>query len=874
MKRLNILFPLAVFIITNTLCFSQTTNTDTTKAKPTQFRRGVEISNNYQSYEQKYAGKNLSEEKRRMYPLGYSGRKLTNKLSKITTTTGTWAELNPKVPRVDYLGIHFINPDTGWACGDLGTIIKTTDGGKKWTVEETNTPTPVLKVNSFNGKIVIAAGYNGLILRSTNGGESWTEVTSGVTGDLWGLQMLNDTLGWSCGNRNSLIKTTDGGESWQKVLTPGYTSDYWWIDFLPAPSWNKDYGFIAANGKVLRTTDGGTDWDIIQAGDSYPLFSINVIDSLHIAAAGYGGTSYRGKNIYSSDGGNTWITGGLTTFDPINCIKYVNPDTGYIAMSEVGIWKTTNRGADWKIITGVINNIGEYELQLFPKEQTGYSAGSGLKISKTERGLDSWYKLVLNESFADVYFTSKEIGYIASSSVYKTTDSGNNWFMLSSFPTNVFISSLNRITFIDSVTGFAGGPPCRIVKTADAGNSWYVTNVFGLADTIGSINKIFFINHTTGWAVTSRGGIIKTTDSGENWFAQLNAGISIIFNSIYFVDSLYGWTTNGNSRPYKTTDGGKNWIEQSDLDIWESKDVYFLNIDTGWLIDDFNLNLYKTTNSGLDWSIQLNSKYIIKTFGWLSKSHGLIIGDGIYETVDTGNTWNEILDLRNIGLRKLQSPSPYAAYSIGKVGLIYKYTDTTITPVELVSFNGKYNGSKVELTWETATEINNYGFDIQRRKTGWLAGEGITQTEWEKIGFVKGNGTTTKQNSYLFIDNNVETCKYYYRLKQIDYDGSFEYSNEIEVDINFPSEFSLSQNFPNPFNPETNINYSIPEETNVTIKLYDVIGREVKVLVNERKQPGKYTIKFKGGEISSGVYFYRLTTISGYTAVKKLIILK
>ncbi len=265
------------------------TDADSSKEKPVQYRRGIELSNNYQSYEEKYFGKNLNEEKRRLFPL---------------QSTGVWTELNPKVPRVDYLGIQFVNKDTGWAVGDLGTLIKSTDGGNSWTVSETNTTTPILKVRSFDGQVVIASGFGGKILRSTDGGETFTQVTSGVTGDLWGLQMINDTLGWACGNANSLTKTTDGGLTWQRIFTPGYTSDYWWMDFM-----NESYGFIAANGKVLRTVDGGQNWEIIQAGDSYPLFSIDVIDSLHIAAGGYGGTGYTAKNVYSSDGGNTWING-------------------------------------------------------------------------------------------------------------------------------------------------------------------------------------------------------------------------------------------------------------------------------------------------------------------------------------------------------------------------------------------------------------------------------------------------------------------------------------------------------------------------------------------------------------------------------------
>src|SRR5574338_38272 len=118
-------------------------------SEPTQFRRGTELQAGYQTYLQKYFSKNLNDEKRKLFPL---------------QSTGVWTELNPRVPRVDYLGIHFVNVDTGWAVGDLGALIKTTDGGLNWTTEETNTTTPILKVNSFNGQTVIASGFNGLIL--------------------------------------------------------------------------------------------------------------------------------------------------------------------------------------------------------------------------------------------------------------------------------------------------------------------------------------------------------------------------------------------------------------------------------------------------------------------------------------------------------------------------------------------------------------------------------------------------------------------------------------------------------------------------------------------------------------------------------------
>ncbi|TAL73238.1 MAG: hypothetical protein EPN88_04550, partial [Bacteroidetes bacterium] len=133
------------------------------------------------------------------------------------TSTGVWTELNPKVPRVTYTGLHFMNKDTGWACGNNGAIIKTTNGGKNWIIANTPVNNIILKIHSYNGILIVAVGFNGTILRSTDRGETFSQVTSGLTADLWGIQMINDTLGWICGTNWSLLKTTNGGINWQTI---------------------------------------------------------------------------------------------------------------------------------------------------------------------------------------------------------------------------------------------------------------------------------------------------------------------------------------------------------------------------------------------------------------------------------------------------------------------------------------------------------------------------------------------------------------------------------------------------------------------------------------------------------------------------------
>jgi len=202
-------------------------------------------------------------------------------------------------------------------------------------------------------------------------------------------------------------------------------------------------------------------------------------------------------------------------------------------------------------------------------------------------------------------------------------------------------------------------------------------------------------------------------------------------------------------------------------------------------------------------------------------------------------------------------------------------------PVELTSFTASVSGGKVTLNWQTATEVNNYGFEIERTSPrpspqgeGGEAGRG-----WENIGFVAGHGNSNSVKEYLFVDGNVSNGKVSYRLKQIDNDGKYEYSKEIEIDLGTPNEFSLSQNYPNPFNPSTTIRYSIPNviageaKQSVVLKVYDILGNVVATLVNEQKSAGNYEVKFNASNLSSGIYFYKLQSGS-FVQTKKFILIK
>ena len=223
--------------------------------------------------------------------------------------------------------------------------------------------------------------------------------------------------------------------------------------------------------------------------------------------------------------------------------------------------------------------------------------------------------------------------------------------------------------------------------------------------------------------------------------------------------------------------------------------------------------------------------------------------DGDWVNALQGDGWQHLIDLA----------PPAHMWNIRGV------VDDTLVPVELTSFTANVNNNgQVVLNWSTATELNNQMFEIERRSK---------ESQFITIGYVEGYGTTTEPQEYFYLDNTVETGFYVYRLKQIDFGGQFEYSDEIEVEVNGPLTFGLEQNYPNPFNPSTNIKYSVPENGFVNLSVYNLVGEEVSVLVSGQVNAGFYEIEFDATALPSGIYFYQLQT-GNFVEIKKLVLMK
>ncbi|HRE40235.1 MAG TPA: T9SS type A sorting domain-containing protein [Ignavibacteria bacterium] len=203
-----------------------------------------------------------------------------------------------------------------------------------------------------------------------------------------------------------------------------------------------------------------------------------------------------------------------------------------------------------------------------------------------------------------------------------------------------------------------------------------------------------------------------------------------------------------------------------------------------------------------------------------------------------------------------------------EIGLTFINPENSLLPVELSEFSATAQRNSVKLIWSTISEVNNSHFEIERKS---LASE---NSLFLKIGNIPGVGNSTELKSYSFTDNNLSSGKYKYRLKQVDYNGNFQYY-ELDnfTEIGVPDKFELSQNYPNPFNPSTKINFQLPVDTYISIRIYDMTGREVSVLINNDLKAGYYTVEFNSVNLASGIYFYKFAS-EKFVDIKKMVMIK
>ncbi|HZW38954.1 MAG TPA: YCF48-related protein [Ignavibacteriaceae bacterium] len=805
-----------------------------------------------------------------------------------------------------------------YAFGTFGTFMKTSDGGLTWKFNHQvgkKSATgyyyyTIYDAHWFDMNTGIAVGEGG-IYRTTNAGATWDSVynTTSAGASIYQVYFVDNNIGFAAGVSSvKLLKTTDGGLTWAAT---GFSAAVSCYDIY------SDGNLVvvsASSGNIYRSTDGGTTFgSAISTGTSVSLYKITFKNPLVGVVAGGSGSAR-----LTTDGGLTWnsINLGLPSTDTFYDIDFINDDI-YLTGDSYALFRSINNGTSWDTVSFLAPvaqqpwTSAHYATDFY--NGNFVSVGAFGIINKRIGEIITHHTYFIKPGqLNDVWKDPNSNKIIAvgapaiTGSVFDqimiSTDNGVTW----SFATTTKVgnkaiyvdpvedipevkgediktpnsySTFKTICMLNSNVGFIGGSRGAIYKTTNGGSTWdsLITSIPNIAD----IYKIDFLNDNFGMAFsnaadTTNGTVFRTTDGGVTWTLHKIPTTSTSNSRLYsgdIVDQNYAWTTTYQPRPVKTTDGGLTWTVQTTSDGYGGflYDIQMFDTLNGVMCGGSG-RFYKTTDGGALWQVipTGTTSITFNALSFIDVNKGMVVGSNgvIFQTSDGGTTW----DISTTGGPSiyglyLSAPSTIdsvTAYLVGLNTSIFSMK-SGIVPVELASFTSSVNGNTVTLNWSTATETNNFGFDVERKVNG----------TWNKIGFVNGSGTTTERKSYSFTET-LNSGKYNYRLKQIDHDGSYKYYNLPEViEIGLPVQYKLSQNYPNPFNPSTIINYSLPSSGNVSIKVYNIIGKEVATIVNGYQEAGNYIRQFNASEngLSSGVYFYTIKSGS-FTDTKKMVILK
>jgi photosystem II stability/assembly factor-like uncharacterized protein len=772
--------------------------------------------------------------------------------------------------------------------GDQGMFVKTQDAGQSWYTNNTagfpNSTYPNTQTYNKNNAAWFFDYDNGLIagsgsyglLKTTNGGITFDTIKIlSASGRFNALFFLDRNTGYLTGNGTvGFMKTTDGGLTW--TADPNFPVNQSLTNCYSIYALDQNHIWVTSdNGNVYWTNDGSS-WNTYTVPTNGAYLDITFTDSKTGYMCGMGGLF-----ASTSDGGNSWNAKFVSNQATFYKMKVSN-NVIYMACYDTLFYKSTDKGVTWQTYTYVDNSqmfVGPvYGMDIL--DNVIIMAGSGgMTYESTNYGV-TWKTLsqkVSDASFVySIYVDKSQSKIIACGSwpyypgsIFYSNDKGQNWKASPYVPG----MRINSMQMFDDNNGFFGGEYSYVAKTHDGG---ITVDTIGLSSAYQNlnINLVRFRNPNLGWliggypmpTINRTGLLLKTTDGGASWIDQTPDVYQFLLSADFANDSV-GWV-GGRNHLYKTTNGGNNWLPQTPPGV-PGDYIYNISvIDTSKLYLQLQTQIYRSLDGGLSWNLIPLPVSINFIFGmqWLNYNVGVICGTlgVIAKTTNAGQSWT-IMNTGGWTAYGINIVNPDTFYIGAGYGQVFRYAVNNPVPVELSSFIGNVSGNNVNIYWSTAAEKNNLGFDIER---------GTSLNNFTKLSFIKGKGTSTLINQYSYVDKELVPGVYYYRIKQTDLDGSFKYYYlGTEIHIGAPKQFELSQNYPNPFNPSTIIKYDIPQDGRVTLKIYNILGKEIAVLVNDFQKAGSYSFNFDAHKLSSGVYLYKLES-GNFTDTKKLTLIK
>jgi photosystem II stability/assembly factor-like uncharacterized protein len=841
---------------------------------------------------------------------------------KTTNGGSNWTQFSFPVILSLYNSLSFIDNSTGWVCGNSGHVFKTTDAGNSWVQQNSGTSIQLNSIFFLNNLTGWAAGDNGGLVKTTDGGNNWQILSTGSSISLYDIRFTDVNNGKISANNSSYFTTTNGGLNWTQNNLTGTTFNRS-LNLINSSTW-----WMMGGTGLYLTTNNGNSW--IHQINNTRVYKTVLIEGIIYAFGDYFDKSTTGGfNLNAPP--NLTLTPATTSSINLNWTdnssdedKFIierSPDgtNGWTKIDSVGanVTSYTNTGLSYNtdyyyrvyakkiIFTGGASNAPRMRAKLnapsniYPVNDTlTASPTPTLSWSSVSGGFTYNCQIATDAAFANIIYTSGNIAATSQGIPSGILQNSTKYYWRS--------KAFNLITYSDysAASSFIVQDPNYGHNIASGNNFYYFANstsganlspskpTFNWRDTAGSISIIL-----NGASQISLGA--GNIDDGRfDLINILPAGNSIRFFRANY-QSLYIGTNGIVAFSPFTPGGAGNYSPSTKLPqpnilnaifpFWKDLDFSDNNVPVNRLCykitsdeliitfmrapnynNTINLNDYvsfqviisHSTSPAANSSIHIMYNYDQTGSSFTTKYNNNTLESNLIG-LQASNSSSEILQYRYLNAsQQLITPGPMFGSNLA----LAFGPDANALPVELSSFTSQVNGNCVKLNWATGSEINNSGFDIERKISG--------SYEWKKINFVQGNGTTNKNKNYSYEDKNITSGKYSYRLKQIDFNGNYEYfelTNEVEIGI--PKKFNLSQNYPNPFNPSTKINYELPITNYVSIKVYDLTGKEIAQLVNENKQAGFYTVEFNAGNLASGMYFYRIQA-GDFSAVKKMILVK
>ncbi len=714
--------------------------------------------------------------------------------------------------------------------------------GQPWrkAVEPTYPGISFNKVFFLNATTGWAVGSAGLVMKTTDGGVTWASGVTDAANTNYSVYFIDASTGFVSGGSRTYYSTTNGGSTWTPTVVasiPDAAGIIRAIYFADAQRGWILSTLSSTNGRILHTTDGGATWTL-----DLTVATNNMID-MSFSKANVGvATGKSVGTLYYTSNGTTWNLaptaglGGFTyTRSDVRGVHMIDSVTAYAVgwgSSAAGLQpsihlKTTDAGANWVYLTQTEANRTYDNLYAvwFKDRNSGIAVGGAIRgsiVVRTTDGGANWVQLSFpcGATLSSVHGVGNNVWIGGGDGVlYFSSNFGDTWQLLTPVPS----ASLYAIQFVGTSTGYAAGFDGIFTKTTNKGAAW--KSSFVVANKLcPNVNGIYFVNENVGYAAHSYRMVSKTTDGGATWTMVLPDTLTSTVSSAaaYFVDQNLGFVagqlSSSNSVIYKTTNGGSTWTTTAGTVAKSLRAVAFANANVGAVVGD-GLTAAYTTNGGATWTAAtfagVTGTPNLRGVTYLDATTAIAVGNQvILKSTNAGAAWTFVAAaagiLNGVGLQNATT-----AYAVGS-GEIWKTTNAGDAWTNVI------DAAVTGILYSVAINQNNYA---------WIGGA----------------------SSALFTNEPLTA-----------------------VDDNLPvaERFAIDQNYPNPFNPSTSISFVLPHASFVQLKVYNMVGQEIATIVNgESLAAGQHQYSFNALNLSSGVYFYRITA-GEFAQTKKMVLVR